>query len=64
MGYNNPMYNVHKNVGAYYTWECIIHESALYMRVHYTQERIIHESVLYMRAHYTWQNTVFHFQHR
>ena len=24
-GYNNPVYNAHKNVDAYYTWEHIIH---------------------------------------
>ena len=24
-GYNNSVYNAHKNMGACYTWECIIH---------------------------------------
>ena len=24
-GYNNPVYNVHENVGAHYAWEHIIH---------------------------------------
>ena len=30
-GHNNPMYNVHKNAGAHYTQEHIIHSKIQYL---------------------------------
>ena len=35
-------------MGVPYTWECIIHGSALYMGMPYTWEYLIHGSALYM----------------